>query len=241
MGDGIYAALSGAVAQSVALETTANNLANLSTTGYMKQREIFREVLAKNMGPNPQSLHFSAVSATVVDRTSGARKVTGRPLDIALEGGQFLAVETPRGERYTRAGSLQVGGEGMLQAPGGFNVLGEGGPIEIRPDAKKIEISPTGAVVVDDEEVGKLKVVSFEDNVALIHDGGTLVRTANGESGDTSEKPIGVGALEESNVSAVASMNELMMASRMFDAFQKAIETFRDADRRVATTVPNGR
>lgn len=240
MADGIYAALSGAISQGTSLETTAENLANASTDGYQRLRPMFRAVLAaatKN-GQGPQQ--FAGLSGTANDTTAGALRETKRPLDMAMPAGTYLAVSTPRGERYTRAGALSLSVDGTLAANAGAPVLGEDGkPIKL-PAGTEGSLSADGSVMANGEVVAHLRLVSFEDASALAHEGGTFLAT-NAAAGDPtiSKEPIVVGMLEESNAQVVSAMNDLVSATRQFEAFQRAIDAFRDADRKVVTQVPS--
>lgn len=238
MSDGIYVALSGAVAHQVNLENIATNLANINTAGYMKSKAVFREVLSKAEGREP--LRFGAVAATMVDTTAGAKRVTGNDMDIALAPGQYLSLQTEAGERYTRAGALKIDTEGFLTS-GGHPVLSEGGsPVQIsNPEAvQTLQMNEDGSFLVDGQVFEKVKIVQFEDQSALVHEGGVLLRANDGAGvTDAPEAQIQVGAVEESNASAVTLMNELITGTRLFDAFQRAIDSFRDADRKAATTV----
>ena len=234
---GIHVALSGAVAQEKLLETTALNLANASTVGYQRLRPVFREVLQRS-GPK-SGCRLATVSGTALDSTAGATEKTGRPLDAALPAGTYLAVQTPRGERYTRAAALKVGKDGFLETVGGARVLGEGGkPIKV--DAGEPSLTAAGEVVVGGETVGRLRLVSFATPVALTPEGGALLAAtqASGLASVAKEATLEVGALEQSNAPVVSAMTDLVTAQRSFDAFQRAIDAFREIDRRVVTTVP---
>jgi len=235
MSNGIYCALSGAIAQSTALEATATNLANASTTGYQSETPIFHEVLSKT-GASPQ-LRFAALQATALGGERGAVRVTERDLDCALPENVFLAVQSAGGERYTRNGSLQVLPDGALQVAG-HPVLSEAGtPISVTPGAAA-SISPDGEILVAGEVAGRLKLVSFPDAAYLSHEGATLLAaTATSGPATAATGKLVPGALEESNASPVKGMTDLMSAQRMFEAFQRAIDAFNDADRRCATTV----
>lgn len=243
MGDGIYVALSGAVSQSTVLETTATNLANASTDGYQRLRPVFREVLAKTSGgPAPKvPHHFGVVQQTASDTTLGNVRKTDRDLDFAAPQGIYLAVQTAKGERYTRAGSLVVGTDGVLKSAHGDAVVGEDGrPIKVAGKEAIPKLTPDGEVQVDGARIGRLKLVSFANPERLVHEGNT--RVAVGAAGPP--KPTGatleIGAIEESNAGVVSAMTDLVSATRTFEAFQRAIEAFRDADRKVVSTVPNG-
>ena len=238
MADGIYAALSGAVAHYTSLETTAQNLANIDTTGYRAVTPVFREVLAEAQGPNA-TVRFTAVRRTAVDLTPGALRETGNPLDVALGPRSFLAVETPAGERYTRAGSLKIAPNGTLTTQRGQVVLDESrSPVVVDPRAGA-EVTPQGEITSGGRSVGFLRVVSFADPGQMTYEGqGLLQASPEAGAATKSTEPVEVGKLEESNASTVRAMTDLMAASRMFDAMEQAIGTFNQIDRRVVNTVP---
>lgn len=234
MGDGIYIALSGAVAQATALESTASNLANSGTDGYQRVRATFREVLGK---ATKQPMHATALAGSALDSTVGEARHTGGALDCALPKGAYLTVQTPRGERFTRAGALHVGADGYLAIATGEKVLGENGkPIKADADAA---LSANGEVKnKDGDTVGRMRIVTFAQPSALVHEGGTLLAGSQASGPATASKdPIEVGSIEGSNARVVESMTDLISATRTFEAFQRAIDAFRDADKKAATTV----
>jgi len=239
MSDGIYVALSGAIAQTTNLDTTANNLANASTDGYQRERPVFHEMLAKAAG---EGHHYAGVSATALDSTAGAIRTTDRPLDVALPKGAYLSVQTTNGERYTRAGAMTVSLDGFLTTRHGDKLIGEDNkPIKIPTGGTgEITATKTGAIQQGTQQLGQLKIVSFDRPECLTHEGGTVL-AGNVDTG--AAKPtnatLEVGAVEESNASVVASMNDLVDASRTFEAFQRAIDAFRDADKKIVSTTPN--
>ena len=238
MSRGIYVALSGAVAQEQALETTATNLANAATAGYQRSRATFREVLAQaRTGGRGELLHYTAVGQTAIDGTRGAVRSTGRGLDVALAEGEFLAVTTPRGERYTRAGSLVMGSDGTLRMSGGGAPLAreDGEPIRRAPAGGEPTIGADGTIFQANEAVGKLKIVGLGQGTSLVHEGGGLL-SARGAMATVGAPEIEVGALEDSNAAPVTSMTELVTASRTFEVFQRMLETFGECDRKVLTT-----
>ena len=231
MSSGIYSALSGAIAQSVSLEHTATNLANANTDGFRAVRPVFHEVMAREAGRG-EPVRFSVVRRTAVDTRPGAHKQTGRGLDVALPQDAFLAVQGENGERYTRAASLDVSVDGALVTKsGGRPVLDENGqPIEAGLGVE-VTIGEGGEVKADGETVAFLRVVTFEDPSAMAYEGYTLM-TPEAEAGapTPNTEPLLVGQLEESNATPVRAMTDMMMATRMFEAMEQAISTFRQAD-----------
>src|SRR4051794_11291838 len=103
--NGLYPALSGAVAESRNLELVASNLANASTSSFRAQRLGFREVLSSAQGRPEQ--RFVQIEQTVLDTSQGPVRFTGQATDLALEGPGFLVVQTKAGQRYLRGGSLK--------------------------------------------------------------------------------------------------------------------------------------
>jgi flagellar basal body rod protein FlgG len=239
MSQGIYSALSGAIAQQAALETTATNLANANTGGFRALRPVFEDVLAR-AGGGRERAHFSMVRQTAVDTTPGAVRNTNRPLDLALPKDAFLAVQREDGrEAYTRAAALELDANGRLVTRSGHAVLDEERrTIDLTPGGV-VTVRPTGEVEVDGEPVAVLRVVTFPDPKQMTYEGSTLLTPGAGAGEPTaSTEPLTVGALEESNASPVRAMNELMMTTRVFEAMERAIGTFREVDQRLVTTVP---
>jgi flagellar basal-body rod protein FlgF len=243
MSRGIYVALSGAVAQENALESTAQNLANAATPGYQKSRAVFREVLAgadtAPRGANPKTgrLHYAAVSGSGVDGSRGAIRSTGRALDIALPENVYLAVNTSRGERLTRAGSLTMTADGALRTAGGATLAKDDGkPLMLDPSAGEPVIGADGSITQNGTSVGKLRLVGAEA-ASLTHEGGGLLVT-NATPAIAKDAVLEIGSIEESNATPMAAMTELVTATRTFEAFQRMIDTFGEIDRRVLTTVP---
>ena len=249
MSDGIYSALSGAIAQERNLSVVANNIANANTTGFKADRAVFNEILTKVKAPPAlsPSLRYANVADVAIDHQPGSLKLTGRKLDAALQGDGYFTIETPQGERYTRSGSFVMDHEGTLRTLAGHRVMGEAGPVTARgieltiPDnTREIAINPDGTIRADEQEIGKLKLVRFASEPDdLIKDGLTWFKPANGAMPRAAEATVTVeqGFLEDSNCNAVSGMNELIIVTRSFEALQKVIETYRDLDSRTARDV----
>jgi flagellar basal-body rod protein FlgF len=238
-------AASGASAQMTALDATANNLANATTPGYKADQAVFQEHLAQAMfaGKAQPEMRYASVAAVAPDLRSGPLSVTQRPLDVAIDGDGYFKVQTPRGERYTRAGSFQLGPGGTLVTPLGYAVLDSGGsPIRLPLDGGPADIGQDGAIRVDGEEVGQLSVVNFDEPRALVKDGDTMFR-ATPQSGEAqpAQVPLQSGALELPNVSIVKGMTDLVSATRAFEALEKAVEAYSDLERRAASDIIRAR
>lgn len=240
MSDGIYVALSGAVAQTSALDVTATNLANASTDGYQRMRQVFREALSQAQAGGTQRSVTTAT--TVLDTTRGSLRVTGRALDVSMPQNSYLAVSTGAGERYTRAASLRVDLQGALRTAHGELVASENGrPLKTDiSDATEPLVTQSGEVWQGQTMLGRLKVVTFPSPDRLTPEGGTLL-AASAQSGAAvaSKEKLDVGSLEESNASVMSGMTDIVTANRTFEAFQHAISAFEQIDQKVTTTVPN--
>jgi flagellar basal-body rod protein FlgF len=239
MGDGIYTALSGAIAESSSLDTTAANLANASTDGYQRMRPVFQQALAQAM-PGGRATSTVTTSTNRLDTSRGAFRVTGRPLDVTLPDNAYLSVATTRGERFTRAGSLSVGADGTLTARGEPLFSEDGKTIKMTRDQGELKVTPGGEVFQGETRLARLRVVSFPNADQLSPEGNTLLNAgpAAGTPGPA-KGDLQIGSVEESNTSVIGAMTDLVTASRTFDAFQRAIDAFHEADQKAAATVPS--
>lgn len=246
MADGIYTALTGAVAQQHSLDVIANNVANVTTSGYRADRAVFSEFLAgaqKNNVPNVSASgaapvrpdHFVQVDAVSHDYSDGALKLTGNPLDMALSGDGFFVVQTPAGERLTRAGSFVMQNDGTLSSHEGFPVLGsDGKPIKLLSTGN-VQVASDGSIQADGQAIGKLKIVRAEDRATLEKENDThFLAGATSKLVEAKDAVVTQGHIEASNVNAVAGLNELITVNRSFDALQRVIETFQKLDERTA-------
>ncbi|MGI8510657.1 MAG: flagellar hook-basal body protein [Gemmatimonadaceae bacterium] len=209
-------------------EVSSNNLANVSTDGF-KSQKVFAQMVEGSL----------PAANAVTDFTPGPLNTTGNPLDVAIEGRGFMVVQTPNGERLSRGGALRVDNTGTLTDPAGNAIMGEGGTIRVssRGDAQagEIQITRTGAVMVDKAEVGRLKVETVPDNTPLLREGsGLFVPPVKRARVDPDTVSIRQGSLEQSNVSSVGEMVDMISIQRAYTAVQKAMTTI-DGARGIAT------
>lgn len=239
MSDGIWSAASGAVGQLLALDVAADNVANAGTPGFQGGKAVFHEQLARAGAKGVGDLRYAAVGSVVNDTSPGPIVSTGRGLDVAIKGDGWFAVKSPQGERYTRGGAFQVGKDGTLSTHDGLPVLGSNRqPIRVGEGASSATIGDDGTVYANKQSVGQLMVVKFAAPSALEKQGGTLMRaTAAAGAPVVTQPTLETSALEGSNVSVVRGMVEIVGASRNFEACEKAIEVFRDADRKAALDI----
>jgi len=230
MSDGIYIATAGAVAQSAALDVTANNVANAGTTGFRGGRVTFSEALARARSPD---MALVTGGTPALDSSPGAVATTGNPLDLALDGDGYFAVDTPDGVRYTRAGAFTLDAEGTLRTATGLAVRSaDGGPLQLPPEATQIVVGEDGAIATELGPVGGLALASFAPG-ALRHDGGNLF-VATGAPIAGPPPRVVQGALEGSNVNVVRGVVDLVKVSRTYESLLRMIQGFHDVESRAA-------
>lgn len=211
----------GGLRQERKLEMTANHLANVDTSGFKADMVTFDEMLRSEMG---------------IDFSPGPLKTTGNALDLALEADGFFKVRTARGDRYTRNGNFTLDAENILVTATGSPVMGEGGEITI--EGRDIQINREGEIFVDGALVDKLAVVSFESMQKMIKDGDSLFVGPTDSSEISVETPVvHQGALEGSNVEAVAEMTRMIEIMRTYEALQKMIQAYDETDGRIISEV----
>ena len=227
----IYTAMTGARQAFLQQAGVAHNLSNASTVGFRAMEHKFRAVPVQGEGLPTRAFVADASVANVLDQ--GPMMATGRPLDVAVQGAGWIAVEAPNGqEAYTRAGNLQVNANGQLQTASGLNVLSDGGPIAIPPD-NTITVSPDGTVSVvplfgtpnNVNDVGRIKLVNPPENEMVRGDDG-LFRIRDGQAAAADETVrLAPETLEGSNVNPVDSMVSLISLARQFEMQIKMLQT----------------
>ncbi len=210
-------------------EVTSHNLANVSTDGFKGERVFSR--LVEDGLPVPDA---------VTDFKPGTIKPTGNPYDLTIEGDGFFVVKSENGERLSRGGSLQFSEQGTLVDASGNEILGKNGPIRLATkglhEISSFEITRSGAVRVDNQEIGQLRLETIPKGAQLTREGsGLFVPPAQRTPlrGDTTS--VRQSALEESNVTPVTEMVDMIAIQRAYAAVQKAITTL-DAARGIAVT-----
>jgi flagellar basal-body rod protein FlgF len=236
MADGIYAAVSGASAQSRALDIVSNNLANAPTTGFKSQHLTFEEVLHKVDGVPNQVQRQVRIDESYTNFRQGSLEETGNPLDVALSDTGFFVVETENGPRYTRDGHMAVSDEGVLVTAGGYPVQGEGGEIRLQPQ-HRTRITQEGVVMGDGQHLGTLRRVDFADKQKLIREGHNLWKAPEEAGIEESQVRLQARSLEGSNVNIVESMTEMVWIARAYEVFTRTVDTFKKVDERTATQI----
>ncbi|GBL59720.1 flagellar basal-body rod protein FlgF [Pseudomonas sp. NBRC 100443] len=237
----LYVAMSGASQNTQAMQAHANNLANISTTGFRRDFEQARAMPV--FGDSFPARVFAMSERPATDFTAGALQETGRDLDVAAKGDAWIAVQAPDGgEAYVRTGSLEIDALGQLRTGDGLPVLGNGGPIAIPPE-EKIEIGEDGTITVRGQgnnpnalaTVDRIKLVT-PDPKQLEKGTDGMIRMKQGQPAPQPDANASVqsGFLEASNVNAVEEMTSILALSRQFELHVKMMRTAEDDSQAMA-------
>ena len=241
----IYVAMSGAKQVMQQQATVANNIANVSTTGFRAQLSSFRA--AETIGDGAATRAFVVDSTPGADFTPGAIHQTGRDLDVAIEGAGWIAVQLADGsEGYTRNGSLQVNVNGVLQTRNGLNVMGDGGPIAVPADVRitvgsdgTVSTIPNGGAATQVQNIGRIKLVNPPEQQLTRGDDGVFRLQGGGAADVDAKVKLAGGALESSNVNAVEAMVGMISLARQFDMQMKILQNADGNDRTATQLVSN--
>jgi flagellar basal-body rod protein FlgF len=235
MDNSIYIALSRQLAQFRDLETTASNLANVNTTGFQAKKTLFSDHLT-DAGNNYKAAYLHDVS-TYRDLRGGAFKVTGNPLDVAIQGPGYFAISTAGGTRYTRDGGFTQNQEGELITSSGNLVQDDAGqPILIPVEARDISIRDNGAVVVDGDEIAQIGLFEFNNDHSLVAEGDNLLRPTTDPALPAVASTIKHGVLEGSNVQPVTELTHLTTLSKSVKNTAELVEVMYELQRRAGRT-----
>jgi flagellar basal-body rod protein FlgF len=221
MNASIYKAVSGAIAEMRRLDIAAQDLANVSTTGYKGQRITFAEVLTGLPAGSERAGGLVATGDQKTNFLPGEMQTTGNPFHLAINGQGLFAIQTSRGERYTRNGNFTLTADGTIVTSTGEPVLGEGGPLQV--SGSRIEVAADGTVSSDGSELGKLRIVRLLNPRLAIKEGANHFSTPPGNIEVVADPTVQQGALEQSNVSAVDGMVSLIVLHRQFESYQRAM------------------
>lgn len=223
MDNALLVGLSRQVALKRELDVIANNVANMNTSGFKAETMMFEQFLDPTarheyFPGNDRRISFVVDRATLHNFSQGALQRTEAPLDLALDGEGYFAVQTPNGERYTRGGNLHLNAQGQLVTASGLPVLGQGGPITFEPNDTTFTIAADGTVSTQNGDRGKLRIVRFANQHQLSQRGEGLWAAPNGVTPQVADATTRVvqGALEKSNVHAVREMNRLIEVTRAY-------------------------
>ncbi|MBQ8200003.1 MAG: flagellar hook-basal body protein [Lachnospiraceae bacterium] len=239
---GLYTAWTGMVNQQNRMDVLTNNLANSATVGFKKEgatSQAFDDVLAykiKDSSDPDLARKIGKMSLGVkigenyTDYSQGAFKVTDNTFDLALSGEGFFACEytNKSGEtsvKYTRDGSFTLNVKGELVTKDGDFVLDENGDHIVLDPNKTTSFDQSGAIMQNGEVVGYIQIADFEDYNYLEHYGESYYLPVEGAQMKEAEAKMFSGYLEQSNVTVINEMVELISVSRNYETNQKMIQT----------------
>ena len=206
------------------MDVIATNLANLETAGFKAENMIFTELLEQTAEGEVLSLVHDV--SFVRDLSEGPMVGTQSPLDLAIHGQGHFVVDTPDGERYTRHGVFQLDDAGQIVTTEGHPVLNTGGaPIAVPLDTSSITITRDGTVSADAQEIGQIKLVSFENPQALSKVGSGLYEAVGQTPTTDPDSEVLQGMVENSNVKGVVEMTRMIDTVRSYQAAAKLADT----------------
>jgi flagellar basal-body rod protein FlgF/flagellar basal-body rod protein FlgG len=238
MDSGYYAAITGLVARTQALDTAAANLANAQTPGYRAEREFFRSVL---LGPDALDSqlgrtvnNFGLLGGDRLSMAQGALQSTGNPLDLAIEGEGFFQIQTANGIRYTRDGGFHRSRSGQLVAAAGEPVLSTiGQPIQVPPG--EVTVGSDGALSVAGGVVASVGVFTFPAGAQLTPEGANRYIAPEGITPAVSKNgAIHQGAIEAANQDVIQGSLDLIVMQRQAEMMQKALTVFHTEFNKIA-------
>ena len=235
MDSGLYAAYTGLLARTEALDTAANNLANAGTAGFRAQRDYFRSVLTGIDGEASASQvggavnDFGVLGGNLIDQGQGALTPTGNPLDLALNGPGFFSIQTANGVEYTRDGGFARSSAGVLETMKGEPVLDASGHAITIPTGA-ISIAADGSISVTTDEgsaiAGKVGVFGFPADAEMEALGSNRFAAPDGAQPTSLDTAIQQGSLEGANLDAVHGTMQLILVQRQAEMMQKALSVF---------------
>lgn len=256
MRDSLMNAMFGAMSNEIRMNQIANNLANVNTTAYKRDKVAFHDTFLrfahdymvdarpslrdKDMWPKADLMAKPRLADQKTDFSQGSLQMTGNPLDLALVGDGFFRVRTPDGDYMTRNGSFRLNSEGALVTEQGFEVLGEGGPINIPAGTTAVTVDSAGQVRADNDVVGVLELVDVDDKRQMQKIGNNLYQLD--PQGTAAEVPpdglsVEQGFLEKPNVEVVTEMVDMIETQRVHEMYSKMMQGTSQIDEKLITTV----
>lgn len=240
MSSGMYVALSGQLALERRLATIADNVANMNTPGFRAEAVRFDSVISRAGGVE---VAFAGEGDSYISRKVGQAVPTGNPLDVAIDGEGWLAIETPAGIAYTRDGRLHMSENGELLSVAGYRILDRGGgPILIDPAAGPPVIADDGMITQGDRQIGALGVFMIPEGARLARfdNSSVIPDVAPDMVTDLVGNGVRQGFVEGSNVNPIQEMTRLIAVTRAFDDAVAATQKLEDAaEQAIRTLAPS--
>ncbi|WP_375457542.1 flagellar basal-body rod protein FlgF [uncultured Methylobacterium sp.] len=233
MQNALFVGVSSQVALQRELDVIANNMANVSTTGFKGRSTRFQEYLmptasADSFSAPDRRLSYVIDQGTALDLGQGAIEPDGNPIHVAIQGEAFFSVQTPQGVRYTRNGAFEIDAQGTLVNSDGYAVQGEGGPITVNAQETGLSIGPDGTVSTNLGVRGRVRLVTFANPQRLTNAGANLYAATDQPQPAGIRSRLESGALERSNVKPVLEMTRLMDVNRTYAMVSSVITRLDD-------------
>lgn len=229
MQSSLYVALSSQIAFQRRMETIANNVANASTPGFRREEIKFEQMLSHS---SSEPVAFASTGDTFIKRDPGQMIKTGNPLDVAVQGDAWFAIQGPNGPVYTRDGRMQITPQGELQSIAGYAMLDAGGsPIQINPGAGPLLIASDGMITQNGAQLGAIGLFTIDPAAKLsrFENSGVIPDKPATPVLDFNRYGVVQGHIEGSNVNPMWEMSQLIMASRSYDAVSNSINKSEDS------------
>ena len=217
------------------MNVIANKVANANTNGFKADHSLFEEYLNSNARQDnfigrDRRISYVHDRGTFRDVGQGPMEATNNPLDMAINGSAYFAVQANGGELYTRDGKFSLNSTGQLVTASGNLVLGNAGPITFQPTDHDINVAPDGTVTVlegtarTDSIRGKIRMVSFDDPAKLTKLGGNLYGAGSANQQADTRSTLQQGYVEKSNVNAVGEMTRMVEVMRSYTAIASLLQ-----------------
>lgn len=232
---GIYSAATAMERAAQRHELVSQNLSQINMPGYRRVSLAQQTFESSLSDAQRQNFRFDSLGTTskgpTVDFTQGFFEQTHQPLDLAIQGDGFFAIEGPSELLYTRNGTFHLNNEGLVVTADGYPVKSDGGSLTMPPDASlsDLKVAADGAATVNGVQIGKFKIVRFDDPHALQPKGITLFAAPPNMPAKDTDADILQGTREHSNVHPVRELVDLIAASRAHEAAQKAMNSLTSA------------
>lgn len=227
MQSGMYVSLSSQMALERRLTTIADNMANINTVGFRSTEVKFDQVLSKTQNDMNAKIAFVSQGNDYLNTASGQLEQSGNPLDFAVKGDAWFAIDTPAGQVLTRDGRFTMKETGELVSLQGYPVLDAGGaPIQLNRAGGPPSVGADGGIVQDDRQVATLGLFTADISKGFIRHDNSGVITTDRPQPVTDDPSIGViqGYLEQSNVNGISEMTQLIQVNRAFESISSLIQ-----------------
>lgn len=226
---GMYTSASGMIPRVQQQEAIANNIANAATAGFKKDDIFVRELSKAERKTTKTAADWMQpmVTKAFTEHTHGSLDRTNNPLDLAIDGEGFFRLQSPDGVvALTRSGTFQVSSNGFLVYPGGYQLMGESGPIQVGTNGGTATVTQSGEVEVEGTVVGRIVPYTVADLKKLEKVGETLFVAPEGVELTAVPTPsVQQGYLESSNVDVITEMVDMIVSYRIYEANAKSLQT----------------